>query len=289
MNKKPIDYKQYDKRWASKPYNGPGEDDKTIKTSGCGPACAAMCIATLKDKRVTPVQTCAWSVKHGFKYANQGTAYGYFKPQLAAYGIACKQLLPSRIVNKPNHPVHNQVKKYLKQGYWVIALMGRKANGRGTWTSGGHYVLVWDWDGKVRVNDPIHASGNNKYSNGDPAAFRNEARQYWLVDARKYNGKDEDDMTVEQVGKIAKEATEKVLSEARKEFAEIAAEAAAKVLDQAAPVVYRTLEDVPEWYAPAVRKLLDKGVLKGTGGGALDLSADLCRTLTLLDRLGKLD
>ncbi len=270
MNKKPVDYKQYDKRWAAVPYNGRGEKDKTIKSSGCGPTCAAMCITTLTSKYITPVETCAWSCDYGFKYANQGTAYGYFKPQLAAYGIECRQLLPSRIINKPNHPVHDQVKEYLAQGYWVIALMGRKANGRGTWTSGGHFVLVWDWDDKVRINDPVHASGNNKYCNGDPAAFRNEARQYWLVDARKYNGKDEDDMTAEEVRKIAEEA-------------------AAKAVAGVKPTVYHALEDVPEWYAPAVRKLMDKGALKGTGGGALDLSADLCRTLTLLDRLGVLD
>jgi len=279
VNKKPVDYKQYDKRWASKPYNQPGkESDKTIKSSGCGPTCAAMCIATLKDPKVTPVETCAWSVKHGYKYANQGTAYGYFEPQMAAYGIECKQLLSSRIVNQPNHPVHDQVKEYLAQGYWVIALMGRKANGRGTWTSGGHYILVWDWDSKVRILDPVHASGNNKYSNGDPATFRNEARQYWIVDARAYNGKETDDMTAEEVRKIAEDVAVKA-----------AEKAAAKVAAEVKPTVYPTLEDVPEWYAPTVRKLMDKGVLKGTGGGALDLSGDLCRTLTLLDRLGVLD
>jgi hypothetical protein len=180
-NRKPIDYKQYDSKWAKVAYNGPGESDKTIKSSGCGPTSAAMLIATLADKSVTPVTTCAWSVAHGYKYANQGTAYSYFKPQFAEYGIICKQLLSSRIINKPNHEIHDQVKKYLSQGYYIIALMGP-----GTWTTGGHYVVVWDWDDKVRINDSM--STKEKRLNGDPYTFRNEVRNYWLVDAREYNG-----------------------------------------------------------------------------------------------------
>lgn len=197
MNNRPIDYKQYDGRWASKGYNGKGERDKTIKSSGCGPTCAAMVIATLADKSVTPVDTCAWSAAHGYKYANQGTAYSYFKPQLAAYGIECRQMLSSRILNQPGHAIHDQVREYLARGYWVIALMGP-----GTWTSGGHYVLVWDWDDKVRINDPNSVKAAKL--NGDPGTFKNEVRMYWLVDARDYNRK-ENDMTKEDVIKIIQE------------------------------------------------------------------------------------
>ncbi len=38
----------------------------------------------------------------------------------------------------------------------------------------------------------------------------------------------------------------------------------------------------------AVQKAVDKGALNGTGGGELNASEDLCRTLTVLDRLGVL-
>ena len=54
-------------------------------------------------------------------------------------------------------------------------------------------------------------------------------------------------------------------------------------------VTYKTLDDVPGYYRDAVRKAVDKGALNGTGNGELNLSEDLCRTLTVLDRLGKLD
>lgn len=54
-------------------------------------------------------------------------------------------------------------------------------------------------------------------------------------------------------------------------------------------VTYKTLDDVPSWYKPAVQKAMDKDALKGTGGEEINVSEDLCRTLTVLDRLGKLD
>lgn len=190
MNKKPVSYLQGDKRWSDKPYRVPGEAS-TIGNAGCGPTCAAMVIATLKDKTVTPETTCAWSIAHGYKALKQGTYYSYFKPQMAACGIDCKQLLGSRIINQPNHAIHNQVKEYLKQGYYVIALMGP-----GTWTKGGHFVLVWEWDDKVRILDP--ASTADKRLNGDPFTFRNEVRCYWLVDARDYN-KEEDDLNIDKM------------------------------------------------------------------------------------------
>ena len=52
--------------------------------------------------------------------------------------------------------------------------------------------------------------------------------------------------------------------------------------------VYRDFKDVPSYYQAAVKKAVDKGALQVTGGG-LNVSEDLCRTLTVLDRLGKLD
>lgn len=51
---------------------------------------------------------------------------------------------------------------------------------------------------------------------------------------------------------------------------------------------YKNLDDIPNWYRPAVQKLVDAGAIAGTGDG-LNLSEDLCRTLTILDAAGVLD
>ena len=53
--------------------------------------------------------------------------------------------------------------------------------------------------------------------------------------------------------------------------------------------VYPRMEDVPDWCRISLRKAMDRGVLKGTGNGRLDVSEDFCKTVTLLDRLGLLD
>lgn len=54
-------------------------------------------------------------------------------------------------------------------------------------------------------------------------------------------------------------------------------------------IIYKTMDDVPSWYKPAVQKAVDKDALKGTGRGELNISEDMCRILTVLDNLGKLD
>lgn len=51
---------------------------------------------------------------------------------------------------------------------------------------------------------------------------------------------------------------------------------------------YKTIEDVPDYYQAAVKKAMDAGALQGTGDG-INVSEDLCRILTILDRAGVLD
>lgn len=208
MNKRPVSYLQTDKRWKALPYQVKGET-ATIGGSGCGPTAAAMAIETLTGQTFTPVDACKWSVDHGYKALNAGTYYSYFVPQFRAFGIECRQMLGSSLHYQPDHPIHDRVKEYIKDGCWAIALMGPKGkdkngnNIRGTWTSGGHYILVWDWNAKVRINDP--ASTKDKRLNGDPETFKREVKQYWLIDAREYNRGD-DDMTQDKFNEMFGEA-----------------------------------------------------------------------------------
>ena len=171
MNKKPVSYLQTDPRWAKKPYRVPGET-ATIGDSGCGPTAAAMLIETLTGKTYTPEDACAWSVAHGYKALKAGTYYSYFAPQFAEFGIKCWQLSWTNGYHNPKAKVHDQALEYLKQGYYLVALMKK-----GTWTGGGHFVVVWWADNKIRINDP--ASTKDKRLNGDPATFRNEAAYYF--------------------------------------------------------------------------------------------------------------
>lgn len=180
MNKKPVTYMQTDSRWKDKPYRARGETT-TIGSAGCGPTAAAMLIETITGKKFTPEDACNWAMSHGYKALGNGTYYGYFKPQFDAFGIACDMLNWVKTYGKPDHANHKKVEEMLKQGYYFIALMGP-----GLWTAGGHFVVLWWQDGKMRINDP--ASTADARLNGDIRTFRSQCSYYWWVDARKFNG-----------------------------------------------------------------------------------------------------
>lgn len=180
MNKKPVSYLQTDSRWKNKPYRVKGEN-ATIGGSGCGPTAAAMIIETVTGKKFTPEDACNWSMAHGYKALGNGTYYGYFKPQFAEFGIDCDMLNWTKTYGKPDHANHKKVEEMLKQGYYFIALMGP-----GLWTTGGHFVVLWWQDGKMRINDP--ASTREVRLNGDIRTFRSQCSYYWWIDARKFNG-----------------------------------------------------------------------------------------------------
>jgi D-alanyl-D-alanine carboxypeptidase. len=57
-----------------------------------------------------------------------------------------------------------------------------------------------------------------------------------------------------------------------------------QLLEQRYPT-YKDMDDVPDWAQPSIRRMMDKGVLKGDATGCLNLSADLMRTLVVVDRI----
>lgn len=50
---------------------------------------------------------------------------------------------------------------------------------------------------------------------------------------------------------------------------------------------YQTIDQIPDYAKPTVQKMVDTGILLGTGDG-LNLSDDMVRTFVILDRAGKL-
>lgn len=53
-------------------------------------------------------------------------------------------------------------------------------------------------------------------------------------------------------------------------------------------VYYKTIDDVPKDYKPAINKAIEAGAIKGYSDGTINVSEDMCRILTVLDRMGKL-
>lgn len=51
-------------------------------------------------------------------------------------------------------------------------------------------------------------------------------------------------------------------------------------------MTYKTIADVPDWGKPLVKKLMDRGSLKGEGNGILNLPESTLKTLVILEREG---
>lgn len=68
--------------------------------------------------------------------------------------------------------------------------------------------------------------------------------------------------------------------------ADVAAEMAAKNTDTDEEdddmIRYTTIDDVPGWARGTVKEMMDAGLISGTGGGNLDLSADMLRMLYIM-------
>jgi peptidoglycan hydrolase-like protein with peptidoglycan-binding domain len=158
----PVDYKQADARWGSKPYTVTGSAKQTIASSGCGPTSMADIMATWIDSAITPVEMCAYAIKHGFRTKTSGTAWGFFKSVAAAYGftgfVQTKSMATARAA--------------LKNGALVVASMGK-----GYWTRGGHYICLFKTDNTyMYANDPA----STRRTKQKLAAFEEERKQFFI-------------------------------------------------------------------------------------------------------------
>ena len=60
-------------------------------------------------------------------------------------------------------------------------------------------------------------------------------------------------------------------------------------VEDIAPPRFNTLKEMPSWALPTIKKLIDKGHLKGDENGNLDLSLDMIRIFVIHDRAGLYD
>ena len=138
--KQPVDYKQYDSKWASKIYSNHNSKSQTMKSSACGPTAAADIVATLKDSSVTPWTLAQLYMQNGFRTNNSGTAWGAFEWTAKKCGF-------SKFIETTSL---NTLKACLDAGGYVVCSMGPDY-----WTKGGHFICAWKYDKTyIYANDP---------------------------------------------------------------------------------------------------------------------------------------
>lgn len=159
--KQPVDYKQYDSKWAAKIYSATGSKSQTMKSSACGPSSAADVVATLKDSSVTPWTLAQLYMQAGFRTKNSGTAWGAFKWTANKYGFS-KFIQTSSLTT---------LKACLDAGGYVVCSMGP-----GYWTKGGHFICAWKYDNTyIYCNDPA-SSKRTKQKQSD---FVKQRKQFF--------------------------------------------------------------------------------------------------------------
>ncbi len=137
---RPVDYKQYDSRWATKMYSSHGDKKQTMKSSACGPTAMADIVATLIDSTVTPPVLADKAMAWGDRSYSSGTNWSFFRHIADEY----------RFGNYLKSSSVSDLKHCLDTGGYVVASMGK-----GYWSQSGHFICVWKYDNTyIYANDP---------------------------------------------------------------------------------------------------------------------------------------
>ena len=153
-------YLQGDSRWATKMYSSIGDSSQTMKSSACGPTSAAMILRSFGIP-ADPPGVADWSVAHGHRTSNNGTAWALFPALAEEYGLDIKTVPASQLVDT------------LASGVPILASMSK-----GHFTNGGHFIdLVGTRNGMILVNDPASTTRTEKV--WDPSIFASEGKNFW--------------------------------------------------------------------------------------------------------------
>lgn len=136
----------------------------SIAEAGCGPTSMAMVLTYLKGESIDPVETANWSLDHGHRVKNNGTAWSFFNAIAEEYGVNSTQMGVSS----------SNITSNLQDGNMVIMSMGP-----GHFTTGGHFIVLtgMNEDGSINVADPYSRSKSEK--TWDINIFLNEGKQMW--------------------------------------------------------------------------------------------------------------
>lgn len=157
----PVDYKQGDSRWGKKMYSCYGNKKQTMANSGCGPTAMADIVATLKDKDIDPYDLAQLAVANGHRSRSGGTAWSFFPFIQEKFGFS-KMVETSSLA---------ALKACLDAGGYAVCSMGP-----GYWTSGGHFICVWKYDGTyIYANDPASKTRKKQKT----SQFTKERKRYF--------------------------------------------------------------------------------------------------------------
>lgn len=234
-------------------YNWPGGSGKTVKSSGCGPCAMLMVIENMLGKPWLMADWIKWVLSTGAR-VNGGTDMRKL----------CQAVVKKYGLEFTTTSSEANLIEHIKKGGMAIANVGGKRSGwAGLFSDSGHFVTVLGLlqDGRFIIGDPGIYSG--KFN----SSFRRSKVQVdgdlVYVNAANLH---QDTLNRTPNYYLLKRAAEPTKPTEPIEEEEMR---------------YKTYDDIPCWGKEAVKYYMDKGTLKGTGNGILNLSDDMVRLLVI--------
>ena len=254
-----------DSRWKNYVYSK-YDKSRTIATSGCGVVSPAMVLSSLLKRDIFPPEIAKYSLDHGHRVENVGTAQSLYPALAKEYGLEFK--FTTNI---------NTVIQWLKDGGMVV--MGCKGSSTGIFSTGGHIIALMGYsNGNIIVHDPYLYNG--KFN----AWYRKPYVSYSSFNLVKgmdiFINPSRLDTQRGSVGYNCFKAKKEEIDLTKAEFEQL--------MSGYMPKVYNSVAECPDWGRPTVQKLVDKGYLQGEIG-KLGLPEDLMRILVINDRAGLYD
>ncbi len=175
-------YNQYSWRWAKIPYPSKNHPDATIKSAGCGTTVGAMIVASLANKKITPIHITEFSLKNGFRDL-EGTSEKLFKALAKEYNLDYKDTYN-----------FSEMLKEVKKGKLAVGLMS-------SWFKDGtgHYIVIHKAveNNMLKIKDPASTFNTLRLYNQD--YIRGKGQQYFI-----YSKKPARDLYVEAITELDK-------------------------------------------------------------------------------------
>ena len=181
-------YSQRDPRWANKLYTSTGNKSQTMKSSACGPTSAAMIVSSSKGT-ILPTTMAQLFVDNGYRTANNGTAWSVWA-FIADYFDFDEYHSTSSYNTMINYLKTDKNKDGISD-YFVVASCNP-----GLFTTGGHYIVLIQFNGKIVVFDPylyagkfntpsrraagVSVSGNSAYVTESSFKKYGNTKHFWI-------------------------------------------------------------------------------------------------------------
>ncbi len=241
----------------------------TVYSSGCGPASLCNALDALGIAKVTVKAMCAYAVSVGARVVGGTDESVLLKHAAKKYGFAY------RTTSK-----NAELLEHLKNG-GVAVLHGGSSHK--LFSNSGHFVCAVKASGETITVLDSYWYGS-KYTSTDLRRKKVKVLEKGIVTTSLYQcGLATADrspsyylISKKTEQKPQKPASSNTTTDKKKE-------------DDDNMIYYKKFEDIPTWYQTAAKKAIDAGALNGTGNGEMNVSEDLCRTLTVLDKMGVLD